>query len=48
MTEAVSIPFFHKQLDANGKFQPGDTQDEALKKMLDEVAKYATALKTMR
>ncbi len=48
VTEAVSIPFFHKQLDANGKFQPGDTQDEALKKMLDEVAKYATALKTMR
>lgn len=47
--EAVSIPFFAQYIDKQtGVFTPGETQDKAAKAMLDELLRWATALKPMR
>jgi NAD(P)H-dependent FMN reductase len=48
LPEAVSIPFFAKLMDPSGVFQPGDSQSEAATKMLDELLRWTTALKTLR
>jgi NAD(P)H-dependent FMN reductase len=48
LPEAVSIPFVGKLIDASGAFQPGDTQDGPATKMLDELLRWTTALKTLR
>jgi NAD(P)H-dependent FMN reductase len=45
--EAVSLPFFAKSIE-DGVFDPGDSQGPPLAKMLDEVHRWATALKPMR
>jgi len=45
--EAVNLPFFIKQI-VDGKFDPGDTQDKPVNTLLDELAKWTTALKTLR
>ncbi|HTR79567.1 MAG TPA: NAD(P)H-dependent oxidoreductase [Gemmatimonadaceae bacterium] len=49
MFEAVAIPFFARNLNAEtGVFDPGDVQVKAAATLLDELLKWATALKTMR
>ena len=49
MFEAVAIPFFAHFIKADtGSFEPGETQDKAAVVMLDELLKWATALKPMR
>jgi NAD(P)H-dependent FMN reductase len=45
--EAVSLPFFAKSIE-DGVFNPGNVHDAPLAKMLDEVHRWATALKPMR
>jgi NAD(P)H-dependent FMN reductase len=47
LPQAVSIPFFMKLITAD-VFNPGDTQDAGVKAMLDELALWAGALKTIR
>ena len=46
--EAVVLPFFPKQLKEDGTFDPGDTHDKDIGKMLDELARYAKALAVLR
>ena len=49
MVEAVNVPFFAQHLDATtGAFAPPPAQEQAATAMLDELLKWATALKTMR
>ena len=45
--EGVALPFAPKSLK-EGVFDPGDVQDAAVTKMLDEALRWATALKPMR
>ena len=45
--EAVTIPFFAKMMN-EGVFQGSEELDKAIKPMLDELHKWATACKTMR
>ena len=46
--EMVALPFAIKQIDANGKFDPGEAPQGPATKMLDELARWTTALNTMR
>jgi NAD(P)H-dependent FMN reductase len=46
--EQVTIPFVNKQIDAGGTFTPTDAQHKAAADMLDELHRWATALKPMR
>jgi len=45
--EQVAIPFVTKQI-ADGTFTPTDAQDKSAATMLDELHRWATALKPMR
>jgi NAD(P)H-dependent FMN reductase len=47
--EAVSIPFFQQHIDEDtGAFDPGEVQAKAATVMLDELLRWAEALKPMR
>lgn len=47
--DAVSIPFFAKHIDeAAGTFTPGDVQEKASRAMLDELLRWARALRGLR
>jgi NAD(P)H-dependent FMN reductase len=47
--EAVSVPFFAQHIDSeSGRFDPGDVQVKAGGVMLDELLKWAQALKPLR
>lgn len=47
--QAVTIPFFSKHISEDGKsFDPGEVQEKASVAMLDELLKWAEALKPMR
>lgn len=49
MAEAVVIPFFAQHMDREtGAFDPGETQATAAAVMLDELLKWAGALKPLR
>lgn len=49
MFEAVTLPFFAQQIDKETKvFSPPKVQEDAAVAMLDELLKWATAMKTMR
>ena len=49
MMEAVSIPFFAQYIDkGTGAFAPPEMQAKAAVTLLDELLKWAVALKTMR
>jgi len=48
MAEGVMIQNAGAQLDENRRFKPGEHHQHAAKAMLDELAKWAKALKTMR
>ncbi len=47
MVEAVNIPFF-TQLIENGVFKSNETYDKAVPVMLDELARWSEALKSLR
>jgi hypothetical protein len=49
MLEAVAVPFFSQHVDkVTGAFDPGPTQEQAAAVMLDELVKWAEALRPMR
>lgn len=49
MFETVAIPFFSQQLDKDtGQFTPGGIQEDAARKMLDELRRWAEALRPLR
>lgn len=49
LPEAVAIPFFTQYFDGkSGAFDPGEVQEKAATAMLDELLKWAVALKPMR
>jgi NAD(P)H-dependent FMN reductase len=49
MVEAVSIPFFQQHIDEEtGVFDPGEVQAKAAEVMLDEMLRWAEALRTLR
>jgi len=48
LVEAVSIPMAAKQLNENGQFTPNDSQVTAATTMLDELLRWAEALKPLR
>ena len=49
MFEAVTLPFFAQQIDKErGVFAPPKVQEDAAVAMLDELLKWAVALRTMR
>jgi NAD(P)H-dependent FMN reductase len=49
MAEAVSIPFFNQHVDAAaGTFDPGAVQAQAAVVMLDELLRWAEAMRPMR
>jgi NAD(P)H-dependent FMN reductase len=48
VTESVNIPFFQKFMDDEARFVGDDTLRKSAGDMLNEIAKWATALKPMR
>jgi NAD(P)H-dependent FMN reductase len=49
MVEAVAIPFFNQFIDSErGVFDPGEVQEKAANVMLDELLRWAEALKPLR
>jgi NAD(P)H-dependent FMN reductase len=48
ITEAVTIQFFTKLMDASGAFKGEETHAKAAVQMLDELVRWAVALKPMR
>lgn len=49
VVEAVALPFFTQYVDAEtGAFNPGAVQEQAATAMLDELLKWAGALKPLR
>ena len=48
ISEAVHIPAFTKHIDESGKFMNDPGLDKSADLMLNELFKWATALKTMR
>lgn len=48
MVEGVMIQMAAKQLDEQRRFQPSEHHEHSAKAMLDELAKWAKALKTLR
>jgi NAD(P)H-dependent FMN reductase len=47
LVEAVSIPFFRKNLE-EGAFKPTEAHEKSATAMLDELARWADALKVLR
>jgi hypothetical protein len=49
IVEAISIPFVAQAVDKeSGAFKPSDVQDKAVVTLLDELARWTTALATFR
>ena len=48
LVEAVSIPFFSKHIDDTGLFVPNEIHQKSATDMLDELLRWAEALKPMR
>jgi NAD(P)H-dependent FMN reductase len=48
IVEAVTIPMVTKQLNEDGQFGPNDTQISSATAMLDELFRWAEALKPLR
>lgn len=46
--EGVTIPFFTKLIDADGKFDPGQTQQRAVGALFSELSRWTGALQTLR
>lgn len=47
VVEALAIPFFNQHIK-DGVFSPPDSQEQAIKPMLDETLRWSNALKTLR
>lgn len=48
LPQAVPIPFFAQFVDDNGQFQPNEPMTQGATTMLNELHKWATALRPMR
>ena len=48
LPEAVVLPYFANSLDAEKKFNPGDTQQKPVTTMLDELLRWTNALRSLR
>jgi NAD(P)H-dependent FMN reductase len=48
LVEAVSIPFFSRYFDENGRFNPDETLEKSAQTMLAELERWTTALHAMR
>lgn len=48
LPEAVAIPFFNQYFDDQKRFQPNEAMQTSATGMLDELARWATALQTLR
>jgi len=48
LKETVPLPFFWNHIDDDGRFVPNDPMKQGLDGMLDELAKWGTALRPMR
>lgn len=48
LTEQVTLPFFAKQIDDNGRFQANDSNERAAQNMLNKLAEWSLHLKNMR
>jgi NAD(P)H-dependent FMN reductase len=48
MVEAVNLPFFTKMIDDEQVFQAGEVQSGAASTMLDELYRWAEALRPLR
>ena len=48
MTDSVNIPFIREKLDEDGRLKPNEIMEQAAATMLDELARYAPALRPLR
>lgn len=48
LPESIPIPFFAKHIDEKGVFMPGEIMDKSADTLLNELEKWAGALKTLR
>jgi len=48
VTDSVNIPFVREKLDEEGRLKPNEIMEQAAATMLDELARYAEALKPLR
>jgi hypothetical protein len=48
MTDSVNIPFIREKLDDDGRLKPNEIMEQAAATMLDELARYALALRPLR
>ena len=48
MTDSVNIPFIREKLDEDGRLKPNEIMEQAAATMLDELARYAQALRSLR
>jgi NAD(P)H-dependent FMN reductase len=48
VTDSVNIPFVREKLDQDGRLKPNEIMEQAAGAMLDELARYAGALKPLR
>jgi NAD(P)H-dependent FMN reductase len=48
VTDSVNIPFFAQFIDDDGVFVPNEVTEAAAKAVLDELARYASALRGLR
>ena len=48
LTDSVNIPFVREKLDEDGRLKPNEIMEDAAVVMLDELARYAEALRSLR
>jgi NAD(P)H-dependent FMN reductase len=48
VTDSVNIPFVREKLDEDGRLKPNEIMEQGAAAMLDELARYAEALKPLR
>jgi NAD(P)H-dependent FMN reductase len=48
LTDSVNIPFVREKLDEEGRLKPNEIMEQAAAAMLDELARYAEALRPLR
>ncbi len=48
LPEAVPIPFFIRQIDKDGNFEPTEEQESALKTLFDELHKWSINFQSLR
>jgi NAD(P)H-dependent FMN reductase len=48
LPETVAIPFVNKEIDEKGAFRGGEAHDKAATGLLDELARWTDALKSLR